>query len=81
MAIPNVKKTVGDYLTEFLQQLGNQFCADCLAKNPQWIGFPHGVIICDNCAGAHRSLGSHVSQVKSVVYDKWTMKMYHDLVC
>eukprot|EP01084_Bolivina_argentea_P218102 370179_1 len=79
VAVPNLKKTVGDYITEFLQQLGNQFCADCLAKNPQWIGFPHGVIICDNCAGAHRSLGSHVSQVKSVVYDKWTMQMFRDL--
>jgi len=79
VAVPNVKKTVADYLQEFLQQLGNQFCADCLDKNPQWIAFPHGVIICDNCAGAHRSLGSHVSQVKSVVYDKWSMKMFHEL--
>ena len=33
VAVPNVKKTVGDYLTEFQNQLGNQFCADCLAKS------------------------------------------------
>merc|ERR1712129_471920 len=77
VAVPN--KTVGDFLSEFQQQLGNQFCADCLAKSPQWIAFPHGVLVCDNCAGAHRSLGSHVSQVKSVVYDKWTMNMFRDL--
>eukprot|EP01084_Bolivina_argentea_P133541 235666_1 len=79
VAVPNVKKTIEDHLRDFLNQLGNQFCADCLAKNPQWVAFPHGVIICDNCAGAHRSLGSHVSQVKSVIYDKWSNKMFQDL--
>lgn len=50
---------------------GNQSCADCSSPHPQWVCCNHSVLVCSHCAGVHRSLGSGVSQVKSVKLDKW----------
>eukprot|EP00828_Plagiopyla_frontata_P043518 TRINITY_DN6810_c0_g1_i1.p1 TRINITY_DN6810_c0_g1~~TRINITY_DN6810_c0_g1_i1.p1 ORF type:complete len:203 (-),score=17.35 TRINITY_DN6810_c0_g1_i1:235-843(-) len=50
----------------------NQECADCKAKYPTWASLNFGVFICMNCAGAHRSLGYHITRVKSLNLDSWT---------
>ncbi|KAG0750387.1 hypothetical protein G6F62_002301 [Rhizopus arrhizus] len=50
---------------------GNDECADCKAKSPEWACTNLGVIVCIECSGIHRSLGVHVSKVRSVVLDKW----------
>ncbi|CAO3695557.1 unnamed protein product [Rhizopus stolonifer] len=50
---------------------GNDTCADCKANNPEWACTNLGVIVCIECSGIHRSLGVHVSKVRSVVLDKW----------
>ncbi|RYY83912.1 hypothetical protein EON63_10255 [archaeon] len=50
----------------------NQTCADCGEKEPAWASLGFGTFICLNCAGHHRSLGVHITKVRSVRLDAWT---------
>lgn len=50
----------------------NNKCGDCKRKNnPRWASYSLGLIICIQCAGIHRSLGTHITKVKSVDLDSW----------
>lgn len=55
---------------------GNAKCADCHDANPRWAswslnGVPRCIFICIRCSGMHRSLGVHISKVRSVDLDDW----------
>uniref|UniRef100_A0A8B9CYM4 ArfGAP with RhoGAP domain, ankyrin repeat and PH domain 3 n=1 Tax=Anser brachyrhynchus TaxID=132585 RepID=A0A8B9CYM4_9AVES len=47
----------------------NKYCADCQAQNPDWASINLCVVICKQCAGQHRSLGSNISKVQSLKLD------------
>lgn len=51
---------------------GNDICADCLAPNPQWASASFATLICMDCSGRHRGLGTHISFVRSITMDSWT---------
>lgn len=59
-------------LSALLRDPANGTCADCkTAGHPRWASWSLGVFICIRCAGIHRSLGTHISKVKSVDLDTW----------
>eukprot|EP00026_Physarum_polycephalum_P002903 Phypoly_transcript_02912.p1 GENE.Phypoly_transcript_02912~~Phypoly_transcript_02912.p1 ORF type:complete len:772 (-),score=150.69 Phypoly_transcript_02912:83-2398(-) len=55
-----------------LQQVaGNTVCADCDTPDPDWASINLGILVCKECSGVHRSLGTHISKVRSLTLDKW----------
>jgi len=42
------------------------------AIDPSWVSYSLAIFICERCADIHRSLDSHVSNVKSIEDENWT---------
>ncbi|KAI9498100.1 hypothetical protein BDB00DRAFT_801139 [Zychaea mexicana] len=49
--------------------VSNTKCADCGSENPEWCSLNLGILLCIECSGIHRSLGSHLSKVRSLMLD------------
>mmetsp|Transcript_5818 Transcript_5818/g.9772 ORF Transcript_5818/g.9772 Transcript_5818/m.9772 type:complete len:323 (+) Transcript_5818:244-1212(+) len=61
-------------LQQLLKLTANTKCSECTAAlefRTAWASINLGVFFCDKCAGIHRSLGTHLSRVKSVAADDW----------
>ncbi|XP_022085475.1 arf-GAP with coiled-coil, ANK repeat and PH domain-containing protein 2-like isoform X2 [Acanthaster planci] len=61
---------------------GNDKCCDCKSENPTWCSINLGITLCIECSGIHRSLGVHISKVRSLTLDSLepeTLKVMLDL--
>ena len=48
----------------------NKACADCGSEiKVDWVSINLGIIICIECSGIHRSLGTHITKVRSLTLD------------
>ncbi|KAM4047094.1 arf-GAP with GTPase, ANK repeat and PH domain-containing protein 2 isoform 2-T2 [Anomaloglossus baeobatrachus] len=54
---------------------GNNFCVDCNSPNPTWASLNLGALICIECSGIHRNLGTHLSRVRSLDLDDWPLEL------
>ena len=61
--------------TRLLEQIrsvdqGNTWCADCNSNQKvEWVSINLGIILCIECSGIHRSLGTHISKIRSLTLD------------
>mmetsp|Transcript_31119 Transcript_31119/g.88247 ORF Transcript_31119/g.88247 Transcript_31119/m.88247 type:complete len:488 (+) Transcript_31119:308-1771(+) len=58
-------------LRGLLKKEENRECADCHTRGPTWASVNLGVFVCLQCSGIHRSLGVHISKVRSTTLDTW----------
>ncbi|KAK8888637.1 GTPase activator activity protein [Tritrichomonas musculus] len=61
-------------ISELLEDPYNQICADCQCQPSKWASTTLGVFICIDCSGVHRSLGTHISFVRSCTLDTWMLE-------
>ncbi|KAJ2747516.1 hypothetical protein GGI20_000505 [Coemansia sp. BCRC 34301] len=68
VADPNVQEM---RMAKMRFPVGNDRCVDCGKRAPEWAVINLGVLVCIDCSGIHRSLGVHVSKVRSIKLDNW----------
>jgi Putative GTPase activating protein for Arf/PH domain len=62
-----VKQKTSEHVAELMVK--NLFCADCGMPKPDWASLNLGILICIECSAVHRSLGVHLSKVRSLKLD------------
>ncbi|KAI8806167.1 hypothetical protein BJ742DRAFT_371383 [Cladochytrium replicatum] len=67
-------------LKALMQREDNRRCADCRKKDPRWASWNLGIFICIRCSGIHRSMGTHISKVKSADLDVWTPEQIENML-
>ncbi|GAC94961.1 potential Arf GTPase-activating protein [Pseudozyma hubeiensis SY62] len=59
-------------LRSLAKSADNKVCVDCKKNDPRWASWNLGCFLCIRCSGIHRSMGTHISKVKSIDLDIWT---------
>lgn len=57
-----------------------EVCGDCGAVDATWASVNKGILLCTQCCSIHRSLGRHISQVKSLLKSTWNPNQLN-MVC
>ncbi|XP_045475024.1 ARF GTPase-activating protein Git-like [Harmonia axyridis] len=57
-----------------------EVCGDCGSSEATWASLNKGILLCTQCCSVHRSLGRHISQVKSLQKSQWPGKQMNMLM-
>lgn len=68
----DLANNIPDALVQLSKLDGNTRCADCGANDSDWVSLGFSVLVCIECAGQHRSFGTHITQIRSISMDVWT---------
>lgn len=73
VSAPQEKSAIKSKILEELVQAdpSNRRCVDCGAEQPKWASLNFGILFCIECSGIHRSLGTHITKVRSFELDDW----------
>ncbi|CAG9821959.1 unnamed protein product [Phaedon cochleariae] len=58
-----------------------ELCGDCGAVDATWASVNKGILLCTQCCSIHRSLGRHISQVKSLLKSTWHPNQLNMVSC
>ena len=58
-------------IEEIASKEENKRCFDCNATPANWFCVNNGIFLCASCAGEHRAFGSIISNIKSLILDKF----------
>ncbi len=72
----NSEEETCEYVYKQLMEM-NPTCVDCTASTPEWISINIGALLCIECCGIHRSLGTHISKVNSLTLDSIPKHVLH----
>jgi hypothetical protein len=50
----------------------NNRCFECGCRNTEWASVSFAILLCIECSGCHRQLGTHISRIRSCKMDSWT---------
>lgn len=63
--------TVGEWMISYFLCSG----LSVLHPDPTWASLNLGALICIECSGIHRNLGTHLSRVRSLDLDDWPREL------